>query len=1708
MGDAFRGLTLRIGADARPLQQSLASIKSAASGAEQQLRAMNKALNFDSTNVSAMSSRLDLAEDKAKLVARATENIGRAMRQAAEKTVELSTKSGTVSGKISDLATKTREVYAATQKTQAEYNHINAELETIYNGVRKIVGEEHKLAQDSKELDEYMSKLKRNYGGATAAAQKLTQEMDDAIQLAHLMHGTGIDFGLEDTSADAKKLVAIMQNLRGEHKKLQEDLASVKSIEGYRAMQTQLIAMRSELRAASAEAVRFSTELYKMGSSEGLHKALADVRSMDGAIDAASASVREMDAAFNLMPTDIAAAEAKTRAMADNFSALRTKLHAAEEVVKKIGSDPSFDKQAAKIVNVYTALAKAEGEATEYKAKIREAEQAVEALNDEIKEGNRNGWDKQERSLQEVQEELRKAEALLTKYEAEFKNVDARHKSASMAVAYREASESVIKLRAELVKLDPAVDRLRILSERFRAIRTAGYGLYSTITPALMMIGRSAINAAEQIDSAYRDMRKTVNGTEEDFEHLKQAAIEFSRTHVTTAEQMLEIESIGGQLGIAVENLESFGEVVSNLDIATNIDANDIATYIGQLSNIMRDIDTSDTEQYQRDITAFSDALVRLGNNSAAQESNIMKVMMRIASLGNISGFTTPQLLGISTAIAATGQGAEAAGTAIARTFSNIEAAVGKGGDKLQAFAQISGMSASDFADAWNGDPIVAFTAFIKGLKQIDEAGGSVDGTLASLGINSVRQKQALEGLTNTFDIMTSSVNMSEDAWAGMSSTMADGKIEKAGDAAREAARKSEGFSGAIQMLRNNATALAESLAQGAAPLISGLAAVFQVLTGAVNMLPGPIKTAVVLIGSLAAAIGPLGIAIGAIGDGWLRFGETLTKMKQSILAAKVALAASAAAASEDAAANIADAAAQEMNAEKTSKNAAATAIDTAMEEANSVATAENAAATATETAMEEANTTAVAGNAAQKTILTGITGALTGAVTGLSAALGISNAMLLGYAAAAVAIGAVTAAVISAAMPANQLTEQTKALAAETDEAKAKYEQLSAEFGASSDEALAAKAAYDELNSKLQESSQTIGELVEETNKEVEASREMRANLKQAADEADSNVGSLLHTKDAINELRASDDDASKAKLAAYIATLNSEVSGYNLSVEDAINGTANFNNAMSDLEEQIRNTKLDNAFQGLVASSEKLDELQSQMDKLVEGQTYSLDELKARYESFMAGDITLGADDAAIAWADLDAEMKNVSADIDGYNEKIQMNLDKNKAVSEVLRLESSMNLERGKAIDYVNSVMGTNIGLEEVQEAAVAKEKDAVAEATEAYSTFADAVSEACEKYPELDELISASGMTYESLGAWLSDLGISVEDFAQNVEDMADKAADGFNRIDTESGTSLEDFMANLEHNKEVMNSWGDNMNTLWNQYGESGSEAVRDFLEFLGEAGPEQANLVAEIIEQGNLEEVAQAWADAGKSGREAYTKEIGLTSEAAKEKAREVVEAVTAAANEASNSVNGLSDDVSNIPEGKVNITDNTAEVVKTIDTVYSLIRNIPNGRATVTVDDDATWRIRAIMNTLSSITSVLHTVYVTTQERATGGISTDGVRFNAKGGTYDKLISAIPMHASGALNGIVARPTLTNIGWVGEDGAEAILHMGHAGGAVIPLTNQRYVRPFAQAVAANMGTRPSVTVNMNLNYDASDDAQQMLRDIERGLENYLNLEA
>lgn len=425
-------------------------------------------------------------------------------------------------------------------------------------------------------------------------------------------------------------------------------------------------------------------------------------------------------------------------------------------------------------------------------------------------------------------------------------------------------TDKKVKLEVELDVKEAEFDKVS------KAIGTQRFGdktdvddaavtqIFSRISQYAERVGRKIIESADTIDAAYRDMRKTVQGTEEEFQRLHDEAVKFSQTSIVSADQMLEMEALGGQLGIATESLQSFGENASNLLIATDFDdAEELALKLGQLTNVMGDLDESTFEN-------FADALVRLGNNTATTESGIMNVAQRMSSVANVTSMTTPQLLAWSAAIASTGQRSEAAATAVTKTITGIGQAVAGGGDTLVQFAQIAGMTADEFREAWANSSSEALEAFVKGLETLSDDSTDAIEALDSVGITSVRQETALLGLSQTIENLDASIKMSQDAFDGVSDQWGD-----AGDAAREAQRKSEGFSGSLQILKNNAANLAASLGESLVGPMNLVSAALRMLTDLFTGLPKPIQSATVLLGGIAVAVGPVANAVKQLKKAW-----------------------------------------------------------------------------------------------------------------------------------------------------------------------------------------------------------------------------------------------------------------------------------------------------------------------------------------------------------------------------------------------------------------------------------------------------------------------------------------------------------------------------------------------------------------------------------------------------------------------------------------------------------------------------------------------------------------------------------------------------------------------------------------------------------------------------------------------------------------------
>src|SRR5690606_23785897 len=167
---------------------------------------------------------------------------------------------------------------------------------------------------------------------------------------------------------------------------------------------------------------------------------------------------------------------------------------------------------------------------------------------------------------------------------------------------------------------------------------------------------------------------------------------------------------------VSAPRIVDFSETMIDLGETTNLTSDEAATAIAQMANVMGLKLDGSTDDVQR----FGATLVELGNNGASTEKDILMMSQRIAGAGALVGATSGEVLALSNALASMGVTAELGGSVTSRVLQRIYTAAQDGGEALEGFARVAGMSASDFATAFEEDPIRALDSFAQGLNGVE----------------------------------------------------------------------------------------------------------------------------------------------------------------------------------------------------------------------------------------------------------------------------------------------------------------------------------------------------------------------------------------------------------------------------------------------------------------------------------------------------------------------------------------------------------------------------------------------------------------------------------------------------------------------------------------------------------------------------------------------------------------------------------------------------------------------------------------------------------------------------------------------------------------------------------------------------------------------------------------------------------------------------
>lgn len=348
--------------------------------------------------------------------------------------------------------------------------------------------------------------------------------------------------------------------------------------------------------------------------------------------------------------------------------------------------------------------------------------------------------------------------------------------------------------------------------------------------------------ASMDFESAMTGVAKTTDLTDDELSAMSDAIKEMSTEIPATTEELAAIAESAGQLGIHKESLLDFTEIMAMLGTSTNMTADEAATSLSRLANI--------TGMSQEDFDRLGATIVDLGNNLATTEKEIVDMSMRIAGAGAQVGMTEAEIMSFSGALSSVGIEAEAGGSAFSTLISNMSLAVQQGGDGLEQFADVAGMSASEFAAAFEEDAAGAIIQFIQGLGNMESEGRSAIAVLDDMGLSDIRMRDALLRAAGASDVFTNALQIGSNAWDENTALV------------NEATKRYATTQSQLTMMQNAYKNLKVAIGDAYTP---ALQKAYSVGTQVLNAVSQFIKQNPALVNAITAFVGVLGLVVAAL---------------------------------------------------------------------------------------------------------------------------------------------------------------------------------------------------------------------------------------------------------------------------------------------------------------------------------------------------------------------------------------------------------------------------------------------------------------------------------------------------------------------------------------------------------------------------------------------------------------------------------------------------------------------------------------------------------------------------------------------------------------------------------------------------------------------------------------------------------------------------
>lgn len=320
----------------------------------------------------------------------------------------------------------------------------------------------------------------------------------------------------------------------------------------------------------------------------------------------------------------------------------------------------------------------------------------------------------------------------------------------SQSPLMRARIEEYRRLNAQLTEFDRRMGNNQRNVGNYQSALNGLKGLAATYLGATAIIGgiNKIIQSNAELSDSLSDVRRTAGLTGAEAEKLAEQLKKIDTR--TSLKGLLDIAIIGGQLGIAKDQLAGFTKAVDQLAVSLSGElqggAEGIAKSLGVLDNVFG-ITQKNAGNVEKSFNQIGSAILGLGQSGLATGDFLTDFGERVGGLAKQAGLSLPVILSYGAVLQENGVSAEVAGSSFKRLLSSLAT----NRQKFLAVAQLAdaNLTLKSFTNIINTDAKKALDLFFAGLVKGGTTTSSFNDILKSLKLSGAGVSQTIAALSN-----------------------------------------------------------------------------------------------------------------------------------------------------------------------------------------------------------------------------------------------------------------------------------------------------------------------------------------------------------------------------------------------------------------------------------------------------------------------------------------------------------------------------------------------------------------------------------------------------------------------------------------------------------------------------------------------------------------------------------------------------------------------------------------------------------------------------------------------------------------------------------------------------------------------------------------------------------------------------------------------